>query len=63
MGDFECFIVLNPGSYKSDEPTNNTGSNKNHLNCDFIICSVVNGIREPFLYSFALSSPTVSKNV
>ena len=27
---------------------------KNHLKCNVIICSVVNGLRQPLLYSFDL---------
>ena len=45
------------GSYKSDKPINITGIDKIHLKCDCIQGSIVNGIREPILYSFALSSP------
>ena len=45
------------GSYKSDRPINITGINKIHLKCDCIQGSIVNGVREPILYSFALSSP------
>ena len=45
------------GSYKSDRPINITGIDKNHLKSDCIQGSIVNGVREPILYSFALSSP------
>ena len=45
------------GSYKSDKPINITGIDKIHLKCDCIDGSIVNGTREPILYSFALSSP------
>ena len=45
------------GSYKSDKPIKITGIDKVHLKCDCIQGSIVNGIREPILYSFALSSP------
>ena len=45
------------GSYKSDKPINITGIDKVHLKCDCIQGSIINGIREPNLYSFALSSP------
>ena len=45
------------GSYKSDRPINITGVDKIHLECDCIQGSIVNGTREPILYSFALSSP------
>ena len=55
--DIEGFYQLIPGSYKSDRPINITGIDKIHLKCDCIQGSIVNGIREPILYSFALSSP------
>ena len=45
------------GSYKSDRPINITGIDKVHLKCDCIQGSIVNGLRENILYSFALSSP------
>ena len=45
------------GSYKSDKPINITGIDKIHLKYDCIQGSIVNGVREPILYSFALSSP------
>ena len=45
------------GSYKSDKPVNITGIDKVHLKCACIRGSRVNGVREPILYSFALSSP------
>ena len=45
------------GSYKSDKPINITRIDKIHLKCDCTQGSFVNGIREPILYSFALSSP------
>ena len=45
------------GSYKSDKPINITGIDKIHLKCDCIQGSIVNGVREPILFSFALSSP------
>ena len=45
------------GSYKSDRPINITGIDKFHLKCDCIQGSIVNGFREPILFSFALSSP------
>ena len=45
------------GSYKSDRPINITGIAKVHLKCDCINGSIVNVVREPILYSFALSSP------
>ena len=51
------FYQLIAGSYENDKPINITGSNKIHLKGDCIQGSIVNGRREPILYSFALSSP------
>ena len=45
------------GSYKSDKPINITEIDKIHLKRDCIQGSIVNGIREPILYSFALDQP------
>ena len=45
------------GSYKSDRPINITGIDKVHLKCDCIDGSILNGTREPILYSFALDQP------
>ena len=55
LDDTEGFYQLIAGSYKSDRPVNITGIDKIHLKCDCIQGSIVNGIREPILYSFALS--------
>ena len=57
LDDIEGFYQLIAGSYKSEKPINITGIDKIHLKCDCIQGSIVNGIREPILYSFALSSP------
>ena len=57
LNDIEGFYQILPKSYKSDRPINITGIDEIHLKCDCIQGSVVNGIRESFLYSFALSSP------
>ena len=45
------------GSYKSDRPINIIGIDENLLKCHCKQGSIVNGIGEPILYSFALSSP------
>ena len=45
------------GSHKSDKPINITGIDKIHLKCDCIRGSIVIGIQEPILYSYALLSP------
>ena len=57
LDDIDGFYQLIAGSYKSDRPINITGNDKVHLKCDCIQGSIVNGIREPILYSSALSSP------
>ena len=57
LEDIENYYQLIPGSYKSDRPIDITGIDKIHLKCDCIQGSIVNGIREPILYSFALSNP------
>ena len=57
LDDIDGFYQLIAGSYKSDKPINITGIDKVHLKCDCIQGSIVNGIREPILFSFALSSP------
>ena len=57
LGDIERFYQLITGSYTSDKPINITGIDKIHLKCDCIQGFIVNGIREPILYCFALSSP------
>ena len=56
LDDLEGFYQLISGLYKSDKPINITEIDKNHLKCDCIQGSIVNGIREPILYSFALSN-------
>ena len=58
LDDIDGFYQLIAGSYKSDKPINITGIDKIHLKCDCIQGSIVNGTREPILYSFALSSPS-----
>ena len=55
--DIDGFYQLIAGSYKSDRPINISGIDKIHLKCDCIQGSIVNGVRETILYSFALSSP------
>ena len=57
LDDIDGFYQLIPGSYKSEKPINITGIDKVHLNCNCIDGSIVNGIREPILYSFALDQP------
>ena len=57
LDDNDGFYQLISGSYKSDRPINISGIDKIHLKCDCINGSIVNGVREPNLYSFALYSP------
>ena len=57
LDDIDGFYQLIAGSYKSDKPINISGIDKIHLKCNCVQGSIVNGIREPILYSFALSSP------
>ena len=57
LNDIEGFYQIIPGSYKSDKPINITGIDKVHLKCNVVDGSIVNGVREPILYSFALDQP------
>ena len=57
LDDIDSHYQIIAGSYTRDRPINITGIDKIHLKCDCIQGSIVNGIREPILYSFALSSP------
>ena len=63
LNDIEGFYQILPRSYEGDRPINITGIDKVHLKCDCIQGSIVNGVREPFLYSFALSSPPGHKMI
>ena len=57
LNDIEGFDQILPGSYKSNKPINFTGIDNVHLISDCIQDSLINGIREPILYSFALDQP------
>ena len=57
LDDIDGFYQLIAGSYRSDRPINITGIDKIHLKCDCMQGCIINGIREPILYSFGLSSP------
>ena len=57
LEDIDGHYQIIAGSYTSDRPINITGIDKIHLKCDCIQGSIVNGIRERILYSFALSAP------
>ena len=51
--------VLTPGVYPSDKIILNINTiDKIHLKCDAIDGSVVNGIRQPILFSFVLDKPS-----
>ena len=56
LDDIDGFYQLIAGSYKSNKPINISGIYKIQVKCDCIQGSIVNGKREPILYSFALSS-------
>ena len=57
LGDIDGYIQLLPGAYKSEKHINNTRIDNVHLKRDCIYGSIVNGVREPILYSFALDKP------
>ena len=57
LDDIDGFYQIIAGSYEGSRPINITGIDKIHLKFDCIQGSIVNGIREPILYSFALCSP------
>ena len=50
-----------PGVYTSDKILNLSTVNKIHLKCDIIEGLVVDGIRQPILYSFVLDKPSCFK--
>ena len=57
LDDIKNFVRVIPCSYKSAKHTNITGIDKIQLKCDCNNGSTVNGVREPFLHSFALDQP------
>ena len=57
LDDIDGFYQLIAWSYKSDKPINFTGIDKIHSKCDCNNGSIVNGVREPILYSFLLFPP------
>ena len=57
LEDIEGFYQLIAGLYKSERPINITGIDKVHLKCDCIDGGIMNGTREPILYSFSLDQP------
>ena len=57
LDDIEGFCKLIAGSDRGKRPVKFTGIDKVHLKCDCIQGSVVNAVRKPFLYNFALYKP------
>ena len=62
---FSTILGFTPGwvykhynQYLSQKIVNLSSTNKIHLKCDAIDGSVVNGVRQPILYSFALDKPS-----
>ena len=53
----KVYFQITPGSYKSDETVNSTGTVKIHSKCDCFKGSIAKGVREPILFSFALDKP------
>ena len=56
-GDLDGFIQLIPGTYKSDRPIEITSIDKNQLKGQCNNGSIVKGLRESILFSFALDQP------
>ena len=61
---FSTILGFTPGwdykhfnQYLSQKIVNLNSTNKIHLKCDAIDGSVVNGVRQPILYSFTLDKP------
>ena len=61
LGDIEGMVQKIPGTYGSKKPIYITGIDKIDLNCDCINGSIVNGFREPILFSFVLDKPQARK--
>ena len=57
LDDIDGFYQLIKGSYKSDKPINIAVIDKFRLKCNCIQGRILNGKRQPILYSFASSSP------
>ena len=56
VSDNQGFVQLIPGSYKSNKTINITGIDEIHLKCNCNQGSLVNGVCDSILYSFAPSS-------
>ena len=57
LGDIEGLFQIIPGTYKSEKPFTVTGIDEVHLKCDCNNGSILNGVQQPILYSFALLKP------
>ena len=62
LGDIEYFVQLIPGRCKSDKRIDIKGVDKFPLKSDCVNGSIINGIREPILFSFGSTSPPGHKN-
>ena len=51
------YIPKFPGFFKSEKPINITANDKIHSKCVCINGSIAKGVREPFLFRFALDKP------
>ena len=49
LDDIDGFYQLVAGSYKCEKPKKNTSIDKDHLKCDCIDGSIVNGVPQPIL--------------
>ena len=54
LGDIKGSVQWIPGSYKSDKPINDIGIEKVNSKCDCINRSILDGVRQPTFYGFAL---------
>ena len=61
LDDFDGFYQLIAESYKGNKPINITGIDKVHLKADCAQGSIVNGTREPILYSLLCLQSRVIK--
>ena len=50
-----------PGIYTSEKSINSSTIDKDYLKCDFIDGSVLNGLRQPTLFSFVSDNPPGNK--
>ena len=62
LGDLDRYSQLIPGTDKSDRPNDITSLDKVHLKCDCFDGSILNGIRQPILYTFAFDQLPGHKN-